>query len=148
MVSNVCLHMESCCWDPQMKTFILGISTGLFLNKHVSHLPQRKLRTELISHSRKCAAKTEQRGRSGAGCLVTEEKIIVVEIQDLSALKNKYCALISKCDLSCHTSVPLQGTQLGGTHTHTHTHTHTVHSSDTHAAFSPMRPLRPHQLQV
>ncbi len=39
------------CWDPQMKTFILGISTGLFLNKHVSYLPQRKLWTELIPHS-------------------------------------------------------------------------------------------------
>ncbi len=39
------------CWDPQMKMFILGISTGLFLNKHVSHLPQRKLWTELIPHS-------------------------------------------------------------------------------------------------
>ncbi len=34
-----------------MKTFILGISTGLFLNKHVSHLPQRKLWAELIPHS-------------------------------------------------------------------------------------------------
>ncbi len=39
------------CWDPQMKMFILEISTGLFLNKHVSHLPQRKLWTELIPHS-------------------------------------------------------------------------------------------------
>ncbi len=39
------------CWDPPMKTFILGISTGLFLNKYASHLPPRKLWTELIPHS-------------------------------------------------------------------------------------------------
>ncbi len=24
-----------CCWDPQMKTFLLGISTGLFVNEYV-----------------------------------------------------------------------------------------------------------------
>ncbi len=29
--------------DPQMKAFILGNSTELFLGKHVPHLPQRKL---------------------------------------------------------------------------------------------------------
>ncbi len=46
-----CQCLCYCCWDPQMKTFILGISTGLFLNKHVSHLPQRKLWTELIPHN-------------------------------------------------------------------------------------------------